>query len=336
MNFFENERILPTFFQELPVLLQHLGPQKVYISIFENGSSDTTPILLNLMAELLDSIGTPHRIITLGTSDIPNKEEGYRIAFLARARNKALEPLYNGAAAREMRSRAFDEVMFMNDVAHCAVDMVEMIYQKRKQGAHQACAVDWGGWGGQVVYDRWVLRTMSGRPFYRWEDMVYYVRAPDPEDGKEKPFSQPLLYDDEDRARFLANLPLQVFSCWNGATVFNAAAFFPPHNIRFRTARNDPDESGSPRSATDKASESYLMSVDLWKAKMGKILLVPRASVSYWPWDYYAYRKDAPLSDTFNDADEMVEWKLEPPPLVAMQDFARWEEVERWGAWDEP
>jgi hypothetical protein len=50
--------------------------------------------------------------------------------------------------------------------------------------------------------------------------------------------------------------------------------------------------------------------------------------VSYWPWDYYAYRKDAPLSDTFNDAEEMVEWKLEPPPLVAMQDFARWEEAE--------
>lgn len=51
-------------------------------------------------------------------------------------------------------------------------------------------------------------------------------------------------------------------------------------------------------------------------------------SVSYWAWDYYAYRKDAPLPDSFNDADEMVKWKLEPPPLVAMQDFARWEEAE--------
>jgi len=336
MDFYDSEHILPTFFQELPILLQHLGPQNVYISIFENGSSDTTPKLLNLMGELLESLGAPHRIITLGMSDIPIKENGHRIAFLAGARNKALEPLYNGAAARMMRGRKFSEVMFMNDVAHCAVDMMEIIYQKRKQGANQACAVDWGGWGGQVVYDRWVLRTMSGRPFYRWEDMVYYVRGPHPADGKDKPYSKPLLYDEEDRERFLANLPLQVFSCWNGATVFDAAAFLPPRNIRFRTAKNDLDEYDRPRPISDKASESYLVSVDLWKAKMGKILLVPRASVSYWAWDYYAYRKDAPLPDSFNDADEMVKWKLEPPPLVAMQDFARWEEAERWATWDEP
>ncbi len=46
MNFYDNEQVLPTFFQELPILLDHLGPRQVYVSIYENGSSDMTPELL--------------------------------------------------------------------------------------------------------------------------------------------------------------------------------------------------------------------------------------------------------------------------------------------------
>ena len=47
MNFYNNEEVLPTFFQELPILLEHLGPRQVYVSIYENGSSDRTPELLH-------------------------------------------------------------------------------------------------------------------------------------------------------------------------------------------------------------------------------------------------------------------------------------------------
>ena len=46
MNFYNNEGVLPTFFQELPILLEHLGPTTVYVSIYENESSDRTPELL--------------------------------------------------------------------------------------------------------------------------------------------------------------------------------------------------------------------------------------------------------------------------------------------------
>ena len=41
--------------------------------------------------------------------------------------------------------------------------------------------------------------------------------------------------------------------------------------IRFRTARNDVS------STTEKASECFLLCVDLWRRGMGKILMVPRA-----------------------------------------------------------
>ena len=46
MNFHDNEDVLPTFFQEIPKLLDFLGPERVFISIYENGSTDRTPRLL--------------------------------------------------------------------------------------------------------------------------------------------------------------------------------------------------------------------------------------------------------------------------------------------------
>ena len=96
----------------------------------------------------------------MGQSVISYKENGHRIEVLARARNAALEPLYSGEAAKHVPGKTFKDVLFMNDIHFCAVDILEVIYQKRMQGANQACAMDWGG---RVVYDRWVIRTMGGR-----------------------------------------------------------------------------------------------------------------------------------------------------------------------------
>ena len=48
LNLMNNEDVLPTFFQELPLLLKHLGPEHVYVSIYENGSEDRTPELLHI------------------------------------------------------------------------------------------------------------------------------------------------------------------------------------------------------------------------------------------------------------------------------------------------
>lgn len=87
-------------------------------------------------------------------------QPGHRIATLVGVRNIAMEPLYTGAAAMHVPSGKFDEVLFLNDIIHCASDVLELFHQKRIQGADQVCATDWGD---PVVYDRWVLRSMSGR-----------------------------------------------------------------------------------------------------------------------------------------------------------------------------
>ena len=116
---------------------------------------------------------TPHKIVSQGQSVVSHKEDGHRIKVLARARNAALEPLYSGEAARHFWGGKFKEMLFMNDIYFCATDILEVIYQKRMQGANQACSMDWGG---QVVYDRWVIRTMGGRLVsLHWVRLIFYI-----------------------------------------------------------------------------------------------------------------------------------------------------------------
>ncbi|KAI0317050.1 cryptococcal mannosyltransferase 1-domain-containing protein [Amylostereum chailletii] len=305
-NFYNNEDVLPTFFQELPILLHHLGPKHVYVSIYENGSTDKTGSLLILLDDLLTRMGTPHTIVTSEDGEISRDHPDHRIAILAGVRNKALEPLMSGEAARAMHGKTFDQVLFMNDIFHCATDILEVLYQKDLQGANQACATDWGD---PVVYDRWVMRAISGRPFYDYEDLIEFFN------GDRKPKVTPT-----------------VFSCWNGATVFDASAFAPPDPIRFRVSKNDLDQHGTPKNVTNKASECFLPSVDMWKKAMGKILLVTKASVAYEYDRYNKYRKDTLPP---NAESEHVNWLLTPPLRVAMQDNAAWYLPERWAPWDE-
>ncbi|KAF8320409.1 hypothetical protein DL93DRAFT_2074035 [Clavulina sp. PMI_390] len=332
MNLYQNEEVLPTFFQELPIILEQLGPENVYVSIYENNSEDKTQELLGLLGDLLGSLGTPHYINSKGNSVKSHKEDGHRINFLAEARNIAMEPLYSGEAARHVPTGRIDEVLFINDIYHCASDILEVILQKRTQGANQACAVDWGG---RVVYDRWIIRSMTGRTFYHWEDLVEWYNSPDHPPGEGKVIPPVLPDDPADRARFQAGLPMQVFSCWNGATVFDAAAFLAPHNIRFRISDSDYDEHGVKKTVTEKASECFLTSVDMWKAGLGKIMIVPKASVAYNFDDYPRYRKDAPLRGSRTLTEEKIQWVTKPPAQVMFQDRAVWYEAERWGKWDE-
>ena len=50
MNFYNNEYVLPNFFQEFPHVVRRLGTERVFVSIYENGSEDKTPELLGMCA----------------------------------------------------------------------------------------------------------------------------------------------------------------------------------------------------------------------------------------------------------------------------------------------
>ena len=261
LNLLDSERVMPTFLQSLSTLLPLMSPSRFFVSITENGSKDRTPTLLRILARMLRVFGTSHRIQSEGETHIADKSNHMRIAVLATVRNLALQPLYDG------RFGKFDTVLFINDVIHCPADILEVLYQHWRQKADMSCSVDWHD--EPLIYDRWVIRSMTGHPYYEHDAIQKFWDSP----RIVPPPMLPHPEDAEERERFERRLPIQVFSCWNGMAAMDSRAFYPPQNIRFREARNDPE-----REHTDKQSECFLIPVDFWKQQMGRIQVVPRAA----------------------------------------------------------
>lgn len=207
------------------MVLEWIGVKNVFITIYEDGSSDGTQeylrdceyvsnpnitratILIDhfVVGRLFDALGVAHHIVSYGDSRHANKEDNRRIAVLAATRNAALSPLFSGQAALALGGEPH-EIFFVNDIFFCAPDLLEVLLQYRQQGMHQACATDWDP--GEIIYDRWILRAMSGRNFYRTEDLIDWFDwfyGP-----KEHPkFAPGTLQDDEsDRRRWEKHLPL--------------------------------------------------------------------------------------------------------------------------------
>ncbi|CAE6470037.1 unnamed protein product [Rhizoctonia solani] len=321
INLLQNEELMPTLTRELIALIRVLGPDRVFVSVYENASMDLTVMHLRLLCKVLDALGTPYKVVAKGLTELQQKEHGHRISRLSALRNAAMEPL------QELNPLEFDNVLWLNDVFHCHTDVLELLLQKQKQGAVQACALDFGPKG--LIYDRWVLRTMRGQPFYNYSDLVDFFSSDIT--NKPRPWVLPLAEDDNDKSALEKGNPFQVFSCWNGVTAFSASVFAPPVSLRFRTALND---ANSTDGVTDKASECYLSSVDLWKAGMGKIMVVPRVRVAY-SLDVYESDRASMAYDARSVATPQIKWQTTPPETVYMHNFAAWYLPETPEPWDE-
>lgn len=141
----------------------------------------------------------------------------------------------------------------------------------------------------------------------------------------------------ESRFRYDSLVPFQVYSCFNGLTVLDAALFHPPHNLRFRTSHD----------GTDTHSECYLLCSDIWQTfsptlpggtenpahrrkKAGhwidgaRIQVVPRAAVGYSVLEYNRARGETNTTAFELEGEEKrayeelerVDWNLFPPKLV--------------------
>lgn len=109
-------------------LTEVLGPENVFVSVYESGSwDDTKPRLLELQRELATR-GVPHRVEVSDTThkdEMNNEDKGEgwidtprgrrelrRIPYLARLRNKTLKDLFELSE----KGQTFDKVLFLNDV----------------------------------------------------------------------------------------------------------------------------------------------------------------------------------------------------------------------------
>lgn len=190
-------------------------------------------------------------------------------------------------------------------------DILELIYQRRWQGADQTCAMDWTYVGeNPTFYDVWIARGMTGDTFFKI-----------PEDGSWD-FAWNLFWnDDKARAKLSAMKPFQVFSCWNGITAFTAKPLLD--GIRFRGHKPEECFQGEPK----------LFAKDLWANGYGKIAVVPSVNVEY--SDENAKRIKALkgyVARHVTDDDARIEWEANPPekvkcmPTHQNQFFVEWNE----------
>lgn len=268
----ENLAVLPRLLGTVIEVIRFLGPDRCALSIVEGNSDDGTP-------QVLRALQSDHRLremrllrYNLTTTDVDPKT-GDRIGALARLRNLALEPLLS-----DPRAGRATTVVFLNDVAACPEDVLELVLQRRAQGADMVCGLDWVYVGPDpTFYDVWIARTLSGNSFFdvpadgSWNSAWNIFFAPE---------------DAEARTRYAERRPFQVFACWNGAAVFSAAPLLAgdgkvPGGTRGAGGAGSGLRFRKPMEGECPQGEPQLFCKDLWWMGYGKIAVVPTVHLEY-------------------------------------------------------
>ena len=137
INLYNSFDVIPDIFATLFRVASILGFHNVYVSIYENGSSDQTKALLRMFDALTRAVGLR---VVIRTSMRTRGAFNHRIEYLAEVRNAALVPLHE---LRDNDGEIFDSVVFMNDILPCVDDLLELIWQSRRQNAGITCAADY-------------------------------------------------------------------------------------------------------------------------------------------------------------------------------------------------
>lgn len=272
INLYNSFDVIPDLFATLFRVAAILGYHNVYVSIYENGSTDQTKALLRIFDAICRSVGLR---VTIRTSMRTRGAFNHRIEYLAEVRNAAFVPLHE---LRDAENEYFDSIIFMNDILPCVDDLLELIWQSRRNNAGITCAADYmyheelvrppllplpvfvhanaapPRQGSPVFYDNWVARDINGTAL------------------ENAPFES-IFQHGPSQQRFMQHLPIQVQSCWNGIAVLDPAPFYAPPHVRFRMARITEGECS--------ASECSLICNDYWEAGYGRILMVPRVKLAY-------------------------------------------------------
>lgn len=137
INLYNSFDIIPDLFATLFRVSAFLGYHNVFVSIYENGSTDQTKALLRIFDALARSVGLR---VTIRTSQRTRGAFNHRIEYLAEVRNAAFVPLHE---QRNAENEYFDTIIFMNDILPCVDDLLELIYQSRLNNAGITCATDY-------------------------------------------------------------------------------------------------------------------------------------------------------------------------------------------------
>ncbi|KAK2861332.1 hypothetical protein FQN49_004314 [Arthroderma sp. PD_2] len=207
-------------------LVNILGEDNVFVSIYENDSGSGTEDALRELATKLPCNSSIVAGDHISLNDFPKVTlpSGYqrvkRIAYLAKVRNRVLEPLDSAYIPSEDEEGngfnhakvKFDRVLFLNDIYFSAIDAAQLLFSTNvDESGHAryraACAVDFVS--NVMFYDTFVVRDAqgygTGLMFFPWFAPV----------GQAKSRNQVLAESDA----------VQVQSCWGGMVSFQADMF---------------------------------------------------------------------------------------------------------------
>ncbi|KAJ5976899.1 Mannosyltransferase 1 CMT1 [Penicillium viridicatum] len=206
--------------QTLLQLIELLGEQNVFLSIYENNSGREGENALHALANQVtcDKSIVSEPGLSLGglpRVTIPGEETRIRrIDYLAEVRNRALQPLQNG-------NTTYDKLLYLNDVIFDPVEALQLLFctNTDANGVAQyraACAMDFSN--AFKFYDTYATRDLQGYeiglPFYPW--FTTAGRAQSRQD----------VLEGRDAVR--------VRSCWGGMVAFDAHFFQGLNSVRFR------------------------------------------------------------------------------------------------------
>lgn len=207
-------------------LIEYLGEQNVYLSIYENEGKAKARKAMSAFEQRVQC----NRSIVWDTDfvmeDIPHVElpDGSRrvkrMAFLAEVRNKALQPLEE--VSEHIK---FDKILYLNDVIFDPVEACQLLFSTNhddngRASYRAACALDFIN--PFKFYDTFASRDAAGFsmgvPFFPWFT------------GSGNGISRRDVLQGKDSVR--------VRSCWGGMAAFDAKPFLGSKPLRFR-ATND-------------------------------------------------------------------------------------------------
>lgn len=238
--------------QSILELVDTIGPENTFLSIYENDSgpgmkealqelAEKVPCKLNEIIRLfvtwLTEFKGEHSIVSghvdTGTFPsiqvLPGEDRIKRIAYLSHVRNQALKPLdqAQSTASSDFNStdRHFDKLLFLNDIVFSASDAADLLFSTNMgpdghTDYHAACAMDFDM--PFKFYDRFALRDAEfnrvGVPFFPW-----FTAA-----GEAESWNDVMSGTDA----------VRVQSCWGGMVAFEAKWFQSsvkePEPLRFR------------------------------------------------------------------------------------------------------
>ena len=298
LDLFQVIDLLPRLLGSIVEVTRMLGPENCMLSIVEGRSSDGTYLVLYDLIPELKELGLQYR---LQQTDVNPHEEGKdRIEELAKLRDAAMAPL-----VKEKDLFVSDPVtLFINDIALCPQDILELLYQHVLQQSTMTCSMDWLD-AGNLFYDSWVSRSMSGNTFFEIPQDLTFA------------YHHNLFWDEPvAHEKFHDLQPFQVYACWGGMVALDSRPFMDG-TLHFRRSHDDECYAGEPMN----------LAADLAIHGISRVATVPTINVAYNDADCdHLRRNKGHVCEKKNCTIEVLKWEddtetqriewMPPPPRI--------------------